>query len=315
MNAGIIGNGVIAQELKAQLKKEGIQVAFTYHYSDTSTYDDVLCEHVPDIVFLAISTKDTGEAARGYILETVSREIPIITCEKGAHAYHADALREYAHLIGVSASAGGGSMLLGYARLRQLHQTLVDIQAILNGTINFIFFTLEQGSDLAEACRGAGTRGYLEPGATEPLAVVNSELKDVMLKICVFYNLVLSPKHTLKPEQLQWVSLTEQDLEALELHDKPLRLVVTFSNTHKGHSLVGTKKTILFAVQKEWTIRVSFQETDSLGSWLPRGAGNMLLINEGPNGAYGEHLVLGPGAGPEPTAHAMVNDCKRFYGK
>ncbi|MFA6938758.1 MAG: NAD(P)-binding domain-containing protein [Candidatus Paceibacterota bacterium] len=100
MRVGIIGTGKIARHLISRLKDMGIETCFSINRSNSSSLERLLLKERPEAVFLTISTLDKGEAAREYILQCVKNNVPVITCEKGAFAYHASALQPYFNKIG-----------------------------------------------------------------------------------------------------------------------------------------------------------------------------------------------------------------------
>src|SRR3989344_7683683 len=149
IKAGIIGAGRIAQHLQLRLEKQNWEVIFSLcqnayvlgqktHERKEESLSELLrsLPMKPDIMFLAIPTVNRGEAARDYIQDCVNMGIPIVTCEKGALAYHAKVLDPSLNLIGFTAAVGGGTQLLRYVRDRRLNKRKVKIHAVLNGTLN-----------------------------------------------------------------------------------------------------------------------------------------------------------------------------------
>ncbi|MDD5318858.1 MAG: hypothetical protein PHF79_03545, partial [Candidatus Pacebacteria bacterium] len=185
----IVGKGGIGTYLSGYLTGKGFETAF-FHVKTLSAclFPDFLQAQRPEAVFITISTRDKGEAARDYILACAEANIPVITCEKGAFAYHAQLLLPYRKQIGFSASAGGGTRMLPYIKSRHIGDKPVRISAVLNGTLNFIFDQIRSGSTFGGACKEAIRLGFAEPGAVGLLSLINGELKDVVMKICVMFN-------------------------------------------------------------------------------------------------------------------------------
>ena len=100
MNVGIIGTGNIANHLSERLGNLGIKTSYMLGSAEANTHKKLLHKYLPYAVFLAISTKDKGEAAKSYIGECLSFGVPVITCEKGALAYFGQQLRKQLALIG-----------------------------------------------------------------------------------------------------------------------------------------------------------------------------------------------------------------------
>src|SRR3989344_2651531 len=228
----IIGGGAIAKHLSVRFKLKGVNVCFFLRRKHGEpSFETILSQEKPQAVFLAISTLDKGEAARDYILACVREGIPVITCEKGSLAYHAEILRPYLSTIGFSATVGGGTRMLKYVAERHLADKQVEIHAVVNGTLNFIFDEVRRGGrSLGEACREACTLGYAEPGARDPQSLINGELNDVRMKTCVFFNTVLATDTIISPDQFELLEQTADDLEQLSEEGGDHRLVVSFSN-------------------------------------------------------------------------------------
>lgn len=311
----IIGAGAIAKHLSARLESKGISVRFSINRSHARpSFEILLAKEKPQAIFLTISTLDRGEAARDYIIACVKAGIPVITCEKGALAYHTEALRPYLDQIGFSATVGGGTRMLKYVKGRHVTEKQVEIHAVINGSLNFIFSEMrDSGRSLGEACEEAGKLGYAEPGANDPLSLINGELKDVIMKTCVFFNTVLAKEKLVTPDQFGLLKQTANDLERLSEEGGDYRMVVSFSNrpTTKEHPFFG-KKFALYHVNG-WHITGGFRQitqSSQLTSWLPGGIGNAVHIIEGDLGSGGKYTLSGPGAGHEPTTSAMLAD---FY--
>lgn len=308
----IVGLGSIGNHLAVKLTQEEIDVCFVHSSTMTRVpFETLFDEESPDAVFLAISTKDTGEAARDYILTCVKMGIPVITCEKGALAYHAHVLQPYMHLIGHNATVGGGTQMLKYMQGRHLDTCgPVLIQAVVNGTLNFIFDEISRGRSLDEACREACKLGYAEPGAKGPLSLINGELRDVVLKTCVILNVGIGVECMVTPDFFPFRSLTEAHLEILEAEGANLRFQVSFSNTKdvsEGYAI-----TVFTARYGNWSVAGGFKMITPAQNWLPGGVGNALHLTEGKLGAGGKYTLSGPGAGLEPTTSAMLADFKEF---
>ncbi len=311
----IIGAGTIAKPLSIRLKAKGVNVCFSLRRNHQGpTFEELLAREKPQAVFVAISTLDKGEAARDYILASVKAGIPVITCEKGAFAYHAKALLPHLDKIGFSATVGGGTRMLKYVAGRHLADKQVEIHAVVNGTLNFIF---DSEQSLGEACGEASRLGYAEPGASDPLSLINGELKDVGMKICDFFNTVLAKNEFITPKRLGSFTLTTKDLEELSREGGNRRMVVSFTNKTPPKELHRLGKQFGPRCIDGWHITGSFRQVtqaSQLSSWLPGGVGNAVHIIEGKLGSGGIYTLSGPGAGPEPTTSAMLADFDELCG-
>jgi len=323
----IIGAGSIAKVLKRRLRENGYVI--TSHVSRKgylvdglfikwSATESQICEEIlskrPSIVFLAISTLDNGVSAANYIRFFAGKNIPVVLCEKGSLAYHAKKISPFFKNIGFSAVVGGGTQMLGYLQGRHPRRRLVEISAVVNGTLNFIFDS-NDGS-LGERCGEAQRLGYAEPGAESVLSLINGELKDVTMKACCIFNVALREFSFLTPEELGFILLTEEELKELG-RKTGYRVVVSFSNYNVPveHAFFKRK---FNALADGWYIQGGFrhvgEDADTAG-WLPGGVKNAIHIVEGEFGSGGTYTLTGPGAGAEPTTTAMLNDADRLLGR
>ncbi len=311
----IIGAGGIASCLRARLEASGVNVPLSIRRNQSNpTLEELLSKEQPDAVCLAISTLDKGESARDFILTAVGHNVPIVTCEKGAWAYHSKTLEPHVGKIGFSAAVGGGTRMLNYVKGRLLARQQVEINAVVNGTLNFVFDEMRRGRSLGEACAEARRLGYAEPGATDALSLVNGELTDVRLKTCVFFNTVLAGDEPLTPDQLGLLVQTSHDLSRLSDRGADYRAVVSFSNRPPSTEQIffGNSFNVF---QSGWYISGGFRligNSSELTSWLPSGVGNAIHIVEGELGSGGKYTLSGPGAGHEPTTSAMITDLEEL---
>ena len=333
---GIVGTGAIGTHLRKRLEALDFSVMMIDRenvyidddiFSSERTFVEKL-DHLeskrllPRVLCLAISTKDCGDAAFEYISHGIASGIPVVTCEKGALAYHFENLSDLgkqpnAAPLLMSASVGGGTQMTQYVASRNplLHE--MEIDAVLNGTLNYVFDEVAGNQTLGEVCAQASKLGYAEPGNTGPLSLINGELKDVILKVCVFANMTLREENGpfLHPAMFEFDSfkLTGEQLAALNKVAYKSRLVVSFSkNNDMTPSYAGNHCSVQFG---PWTISIGFRDIThdvALAEWLPAGVGNAVHIVEGPLGAGGGYTLTGPGAGLEPTTTAMINDIARL---
>ena len=93
MKIGIIGAGNIGSELYRKAIALGWDVRFLVKadgvYKDLDEKIDEVDNYLNycdglDVVFLAIPTFDDGKTAYDYMISLLEKEIPVVTCEKGA---------------------------------------------------------------------------------------------------------------------------------------------------------------------------------------------------------------------------------------
>ena len=105
MKALIIGKGNVGRAMSEILALVGWQSCFFTGRAPDDRFVEAARD--ADIVFLAISTKDKGEIEFGYIMKCLELGKPIVTCAKGALAWHFDELKPHLDKIGFSTTVGG----------------------------------------------------------------------------------------------------------------------------------------------------------------------------------------------------------------
>ncbi|MFM2414310.1 MAG: hypothetical protein RI911_3 [Candidatus Parcubacteria bacterium] len=335
LNIFILGKGTIGSTLATRVREIGhsvVQISRTSYVNDAGvmseyTYSGLMkfCDDTgfakPDILFIAIPTLDTGETAAAYIQEAHEHKVHVITCEKGSLSYHADSLLTLPWrdtTLSYTASVGGGTMMLQYMNLRVPTSRLITFEAVINGTCNFIFNQVaHSGRTLGEACDEAARLGYAEPGARDPLSLINGELKDVRMKTCVLFNTALANKLYITPRDLGTLALNETTLDDLSRRSSTVRLVVQCSNIEQ--SKIAEYAGCQFVTSVDgWSIQGGFrdlQKDPELLRWLPGGVGNAIHITEGKLGSGGKYTLTGPGAGAEATTSVMLNDMHSVVSK
>ncbi len=291
MKSLIVGSGSVGRELHSQLNKEG----FTSSFFTSKHPRDEYRQYVEwaEVVFLAIPTRDEGHIALKYTLEATEMGIPVVTCEKGALAYHFQSLSPHLSRIGYTATVGGGSGMLDL--LKFSHFGFKKIHAIINGTLNFLL----SGGSLSEALR----LGLCEPGSTGLSAVVHSELRDVMLKLIIVYYLSRVSEQSLTPADFSFTTYSEAELQKM-MDKRDFRYVITISQEKHPRPVFG-----MWAKRGDWVIKGEFLKTEVLPFDPPARENNLLYLQDNFDLAK---TVIGPGAGPKPTAATMIGDARQL---
>ncbi len=320
VKAIIIGNGSIGTELKRQIegsmKDLGWSIGYVFSIDKILNAEGEAVDEISNwrkyaleggekmIAFLAIPT-DNGKTAFEYISYFADKGIPVITCEKGALAGNFQELLPYikSGRLSISATVGGGTRMLSYLNGRTHGGTIIgqvdSIVGVLNGTLNYIFSCLSTGESRESVLKEVLERKYAEPGAATFEEIIKGEEGDLHKKGIILANLSTFFGHPLKlSDNLQ------VDNESLgKALDKPKehRFLVLISKTKNNDFLAGAHYE-----QNELHLQIGLFNTKNIGSYLvlPEGVNNALFVNEGSS----TFSVVGPGAGPVPTAHAMILD-------
>ncbi len=281
-NAMVFGMGNIGTVLVKRLKEENISVKYIVR---TTGIFDVELNKVADkekwedfgvnvdIAFICISTDNDGNQALEYALYFLKQGKTVITCDKASVAYHWDILKNYSDLFKYTASVGGGTQMLKEVSLYK-PEDIKEIEAVVNGTLNYISWALSNGIDKEKVLKEVLERGYAEPGSNSFEEIIKTELNDVVLKTIIIANHSRMFDKTISRED---ISVIEPDATSIITK----RCIVRIKNEK---------------------VEVGFLEyNNSDNDWLPDGVINVLYINGGLK-------ADGPGAGAEDTVSAMISD-------
>jgi len=136
----------------------------------------------PDVLVEAISDASTGLAL---IRAALSRGVDVVSANKQAVGGDLAALTALAEAhdarLLYSASVGGGSPLIETVRRARAHAPVVRIEAVLNGTCNFILNRLAEGVAFDDALTGAREAGFAEEDPTADLSGLDAAAKLAIL--------------------------------------------------------------------------------------------------------------------------------------
>ena len=308
LGVGLLGLGVVGGHVAARLQnpatshvlgrpialRKALVRRLDIHRGDalpdgvlTDDFNDVLNDESIDVVVEAMG----GERpALDYLTQLLSKGVSVVTANKEVVAKHGLALLAAAHASGAQlryeASVGGGIPIIGPLQDDLLANEISSVRAIINGTTNYILTKMSQeGLAFSDALTQAQALGYAEPDPANDV-----EGRDAVYKLAILASLAF---HTiLTPEQVHCEGIT-----TLEAED--------FQYAHElGYEikLLAIAQRIDGAVQARVHPALLHRET-------------MLAKVEGPFNAIevqgdlvGPVVFYGRGAGPSPTASAIIGD-------
>ena len=183
---GVVGGGVLPRLLAdRRFKVIGVLVRDPARVRDTdipaglAVFDPAaLLAREPDILVEAISDASTGLAL---IRAALMRGVDVVSANKQAVGADLPALRDLASAgearLLYSASVGGGAPLIETVRRARDHGAVVRIEAVLNGTCNFILNRLAEGQAFGEALAAAGAAGFAEADPSADLSGLDAAAK------------------------------------------------------------------------------------------------------------------------------------------
>ncbi|WP_332639678.1 homoserine dehydrogenase [Brevundimonas sp.] len=136
----------------------------------------------PDVVVEAISDASTGLAL---IRAALSRGVDVVSANKQAVGGDLPGLTALAGNAGArllySASVGGGAPLIETVRRAAAQGSIVRMEAVLNGTCNFILNRLAEGGAFDDALTAARDAGFAEEDPTADLTGLDAAAKLAIL--------------------------------------------------------------------------------------------------------------------------------------
>jgi homoserine dehydrogenase len=215
----------------------------------------------------------------------------VVTANKEALAKNFPAVlaaaRDGHAAIMFEASIGGGIPLIVSLKQIMSNNQVERVRGILNGTTNYILHRMEtEGCDYATALEGAQELGYAEP---DPTADVDG--LDAANKIALLGSMISS--RYCHPDQVDTTgisALTLDDFKDAQANDGTLRLIADAERLPNG----------------EVTLRVrpTFVANDDLFSRVVRNFNAVEIVGD----RVGPVWLHGQGAGPDPTASAILSD-------
>lgn len=257
----------------------------------------------------------TADAAVGALYERVlDASIPVVTPNKKAQSASQadyDRLRKTARRRGVSwlyeTSVGAGLPVISTLNdLRKSGDKIIEIQAVLSGTLSYIFNSLPGGKRFSAIVREAQQKGYTEP---DPRDDLNG--KDVARKI-----LILARESGCRVEFDQVVieDLLSEGCKRADSIDAFYTELQKQDETLEQRRVQAEKrgaKLCYIASLKDGRATISLEEIDSAHPFYAlSGADNIIAFT---TERYNERplVVKGPGAGAEVTAAGVFADMIR----
>ena len=308
VGVGILGGGTVGGTLARKLLKDadvisaksGIELDLVSvavrdlgrerSFPASFATDDLASVVADDRVELVVELMGGIEPARTLILEALRAGKPVVSANKALIALHGPELFAAAADAGVSllfeAAVGGGIPLIRPLSESLAGEQLSRILGIVNGTTNYILTAMDsEGASYDDVLAEAQRLGYAE---ADPTADVGGH--DAAAKAAILAGLAFGV----------WV-------EAKDIHTEGIESIET-TDIDFARDLGYCIK--LLAIAEATAAGTSVRVHPSL---VPldhplanvRGANNAVFV-EGE--AVGELLFMGPGAGGDPTATAVLGD-------
>ncbi|MGA2352223.1 MAG: homoserine dehydrogenase [Terracidiphilus sp.] len=235
----------------------------------------------------------------------LANKVPVITPNKAFLAknqHYLDTFREAEVPLLFEAAVGGGMSTIKMLRDLFGSDRISLMAGILNGTTNYIISTMEKGAGFADARRKACARHLAEPssGRWEPKKDLDLNGSDTYSKISLLAKLAWGCTATVNAGEIESRGLPACFIRRADLRyaKEKLKSAIRF---------VGVARQVVNSAGE--------QSTDIFYCPVMLPAGHELCQIDGENNALlvasdftGTSLAVGPGAGPSPTANAIVSD-------
>ena len=302
LGAGVVGSQVarviLDSDTNNQLSLNGILVRDIERQRDgipsdllTTDPETVLSDDRNDII---IEVMGGEEPARSYMAAALSAGKHVVTANKEALAKHGDELTNLAVQNGVSlsyeASVGGGIPVLAVVQDSLTANRIESIRAIINGTTNYVLSSMdESGMSFEDALSEAQELGYAE---ADPTADVDAH--DAVYKLSILARLAFGASAS--PDMIHREGIRN-------IGAKDLRYARALGFTVK-----------LLAIARAGSDGVRCRVHPALvPADVPMANVNGVLNAVELNGdLLGPLWLQGRGAGPGPTASAVMGDVLRI---
>jgi len=297
LGAGNIGSNVIERLLdfdrelvNIDLKK--VLVSDTSKKRDfdislyTNSFEEILNDESIQIVIEVLGGLNPGKE---YIKSLLEKGKSVITANKDIIADCGEELIAIAQKNNVclyfEAAVAAGIPVLKPLIESLRGEELTRVAGIINGTSNYILTSMEEGSSYEDALHDAQDLGYAEPDPTNDVEGIDAKYKAMILSLLCFG---VSP--TSDEVFTEGISrITKEDFGWAKRLDKTIKLVAQLDSSDNGFNA------------RVYPVLVDIKHP--LASI--RGALNAVLV-EGKN--INQLVFSGPGAGPAPTASAIIGD-------
>ena len=303
---GLIGNGLIGNGLSPEAIPEALSAG------EVADWDALLHRlrggHLERPIFVDC-TASARVAARYPVF--IEMGFAIVTPNKLANSSGLDA---YLRLLDLFRDRGvpyryettvGAALpiLRTMEELRRGGDRILSVQAVLSGTLSFVFQQVNEGASFSEAVTAARERGFTEPHPREDLSG-----RDVARKLLI---LLREAGLQMEPDQIPVESLVPAGLEREEDPDAFLRLLTPHDVSWESRTDAARDagERLVYLARFDGTdARVgvsSIAEDHPLASL--NGTENMVVLK---TERYGDVplTIAGAGAGPEVTASGVLAD-------
>lgn len=229
--------------------------------------------------------------AKNLVEAAFANNKPVITANKALLAYHGFALAQQAEQKNLplcyEAAVGGGTPMIKMMREALVANAVHKFRGILNGSTNFILSEIrDSGRSYDDVIAEAKEKGFLE---ADPSLDIDGH--DAGHKLCILASIAFGIKPALDKLPRKGIgAITLEDIKYVESHGYRFKLICWAERHEKGVVTVAVEPGIV--------------SKDSALAKVEKGK-NILTVK---GDSVGVLVCEGMGAGPAPTASAVVAD-------
>ncbi|HEV2282810.1 MAG TPA: homoserine dehydrogenase [bacterium] len=285
----------IARQTGAELRLSRVAVARPELARDLTFEPGVLTGDAAAVVAdpavdVVVEVMGGLEPARTLLLDAIEHGKHVVTANKQLIARHGPELFAAAGPAGVDlrleASVGAGVPVIQMLKESLAANRITEVAGILNGTTNYILTRMaEDGSEFGEALADAQRRGFAEADPTDDVEGHDAAAKLAILATIAFH----TPVHADRVYREGIARVSAQDIRYADELGYVLKLLA-IAREHDGRVEAHVHPAFLPRAHPLAAIR------NELNAVFVRGD------------AAGEVMIVGRGAGGDPTASAVVAD-------
>ena len=252
----------------------------------TTNPDEVLDDPTIQII---VELMGGEEPARTYMERALKAGKHVVTASKEVISKHGVDLLRTAESNGVNlfyeASVGGGIPIIRVLRRDLVVNEISHIQAIINGTTNYILTDIEQGHTYAEALHQAQALGYAEPDPRNDVEGIDASYKLAILASLAF-------RSTVHPSDIHCTGITKLDIADFRYAEEMGYVI----------KLIASARLVDGQIEAA-VIPTMLPRDHHLAS--VKGVFNAVLID---GDEIDQLMLYGRGAGAKPTSSAILAD-------